>query len=615
MSAPSDKLYAELPLAQLRVSKTNPRRRLDDAKLQELAASLREKGVLEPLLVRPLPGTLRPDSIFSDGTGKFEIVAGERRFKAAQLAKLATVPCIIRNYSDADALECQVVENDQRDDLHPLDRADGYQALLNTGKYSNVEDLAKKLGKSRRAVYQCLQLRKLDAKIQEKFLADPSITATHAALLARLQPADQARALHQFFTRNADPPSTRQLEGWIHQFVHLDLGAAAFPLDDAGAVKSSQLADGARACTECPKRSGASPDLFAEIKEPNICTDPACYHRKEHTFVKIQLAESYLVLGSGKKNARGKLPGREVPREMLSVGNFYGRKPKGLTGWSPAGKRSCKDTVEGVVVEDESHNSEHKVGQVLRACTNSRCRVHHPENTIPTRATAGKARAGGSKKSTAADLRKAEKQQLEQRIAAAVNQELLEAAPRPIAGMDWQLLFKAVLEVIENDGKHVPDLAENFKARWGVAWDVYTAGFAQKVFGKHPEKQRAAILSDLLRAAAMALPYDFEEYREEILARYRVNEKAIARKVTAAHAAEKKDIAALLRQAIKNTARVDDIKGACWCCGCTDAKPCVLASADENDGTPAVACAWVDKTKKLCSNPECIRKAAELPAG
>ena len=129
--------YRNVSLSLLNESKTNPRRIFEDAALKELADSIRSQGVLSPLLVRPLTEK------------SFEIVAGARRFRAAQIAEVPTVPVRIVNLSDAEALEAQLIENLQRRDVHPLEEAQGFRALLNLDepKYS-VEQIAAKTGKS-----------------------------------------------------------------------------------------------------------------------------------------------------------------------------------------------------------------------------------------------------------------------------------------------------------------------------------------------------------------------------------------------------------------------------------------------------------------------------------
>jgi ParB family chromosome partitioning protein len=161
-------------LSLLNESKTNRRRIFEDAALKELADSIRSQGVLSPLLVRPLTEK------------SFEIVAGARRFRAAQIAEVPTVPVRIVNISDAEALEAQLIENLQRRDVHPLEEAQGFRALLNLEepKYS-VEQIAAKTGKSPAYVTTRLKLTELSTPVIEAFYAE-EIGVGHALLLAKL---------------------------------------------------------------------------------------------------------------------------------------------------------------------------------------------------------------------------------------------------------------------------------------------------------------------------------------------------------------------------------------------------------------------------------------------
>ena len=128
--------YRNLPLALLTESKTNPRRTFEDDSLKELAESIRTQGILSPLLVRPLT------------ENGFEIVAGARRYRAAQLAEADTVPIRIVNLNDAQALEAQLVENLIRADVHPMEEAQGFKALLDLEEPTySIEQIAAKTGK------------------------------------------------------------------------------------------------------------------------------------------------------------------------------------------------------------------------------------------------------------------------------------------------------------------------------------------------------------------------------------------------------------------------------------------------------------------------------------
>ncbi len=175
--------YRNLPLALLTESTTNPRKIFDEASLKELAESIRAHGILSPLLVRPL------------NERSFEIVAGARRYRAAQLAEIETAPVRIVNLTDAEALEAALIENLQRKDVHPLEEAQGFRALLNLDepKYS-VEQIAAKTGKSPAYCLARLKLTELAPVVVEAFSKD-EIGVGHALLLAKLQPAQQEEAL------------------------------------------------------------------------------------------------------------------------------------------------------------------------------------------------------------------------------------------------------------------------------------------------------------------------------------------------------------------------------------------------------------------------------------
>jgi len=166
-----------LPIAQLQAGKYQPRHRFDDEVLHELADSIERNGILQPLVVRPLDAT------------HYEIIAGERRFRAAQLVKLTEVPVIIRDVSDIQALEMALVENIQRADLNPIEEAAGYQRLIEEFKYTQ-EKLASVVGKSRSHVANLLRLLDLPPTIK-KLLVEGKLTMGHARALLTAANAEQ----------------------------------------------------------------------------------------------------------------------------------------------------------------------------------------------------------------------------------------------------------------------------------------------------------------------------------------------------------------------------------------------------------------------------------------
>lgn len=174
--------YSEILLSALYENPWNPRKYFDPQKLRELADSITQQGVIEPLVVRLGKGL------------NYEIIAGARRFRAAKLAGLESAPVLIRELSDQEALEVTVIENSQRDDITPLEEADGFQALLDTGRYPSVADVAAKVGKSESFVYRRLKLRELRPDLRTA-LFNGRLAIGHAELLAGLTAAQQERAL------------------------------------------------------------------------------------------------------------------------------------------------------------------------------------------------------------------------------------------------------------------------------------------------------------------------------------------------------------------------------------------------------------------------------------
>ena len=171
-----------LPIAFLKPGKFQPRKNFAEEKLSELAASVKEKGVLTPILVRPLGG----DS--------YEIVAGERRWRAAQMAKLHDVPVVIREMADAEALEIGIIENVQRADLNAIEEAAAYQELI-TRFGRTQEQVAHEVGKSRPHIANTLRLLKLPESVQA-LLRDGKLTAGHArTLLGASDPEAMAREI------------------------------------------------------------------------------------------------------------------------------------------------------------------------------------------------------------------------------------------------------------------------------------------------------------------------------------------------------------------------------------------------------------------------------------
>ncbi|MGN1328339.1 MAG: ParB/RepB/Spo0J family partition protein [Eubacterium sp.] len=160
-----------LPLNEIVPNKEQPRKTFDEGALQELADSIKQHGVLQPLLVRPLP------------TGGYQLVAGERRWRASRMAGLKEVPVVVKELSDVETMEIAIIENLQREDLNPIEEAEGLQALIDRCGFTQ-EEVAVSVGKSRPAIANSLRLLKLPQEVRD-MTRNGKISAGHArALLA-----------------------------------------------------------------------------------------------------------------------------------------------------------------------------------------------------------------------------------------------------------------------------------------------------------------------------------------------------------------------------------------------------------------------------------------------
>jgi ParB/RepB/Spo0J family partition protein len=259
-----------LPLKNIEPSGTavQERRRThyDATALKDLAENIKSVQVIEPIIVRPKMGGNEPE--------QFEIVAGERRWRASREAGLDTIPAIVRALDDGQVLEIQLVENLHREGLHELEEAEGYEILMQQHHY-DIEQLSAKIGRSRAYVYARLRLLALDKKAREAFYAG-KLTAATALLLARIPvPALQQDALKAITaTWNGQPLPFKDAQRHIQDRYMTRLKDAPFD------AKAADLVPGAGPCSACPKLTGNQPELFGDIKNTDVCTDPVCYAGK-----------------------------------------------------------------------------------------------------------------------------------------------------------------------------------------------------------------------------------------------------------------------------------------------------------------------------------------------
>lgn len=339
-----------LKLEALKPSKHNPRKTFDADRLADLKKSIAKAGIITPLIVRP-----------NGSDGRFEILAGERRFRMAAELELAEVPVrVVENLSDADALELMIVENLQREDVHPLEEAEGFEALLKADPEQDVEALATKCGKSASYVYQRLKLCELSKPAKKSFM-EGELTAGHAIEIARLTEPDQKRALEACKTRTWD--GERNVVGlapvialrqFIKREIHLDLHSAPFPKDEAALLPE------AGPCTTCPKRTGFNP-VFADVAKKDICTDGACFTRKSKAFlsaVREQLLADKTKFVEIVRHYRGAV---RLPAGVLEASDYE----------KVTAKNRCASTIVGLMVGETVER-----GLLIDVCADRKCKKH-----------------------------------------------------------------------------------------------------------------------------------------------------------------------------------------------------------------------------------------------
>jgi ParB family transcriptional regulator, chromosome partitioning protein len=355
--------YRNIPIATLVESPTNPRKRFDEKKLEELAASFKTQGVLEPLLVRHLEEST------------YEVVIGARRLRAAKLAELESVPVRVKQLTDAEAIEAQVVENLQREDIHPLEESLGFKSLLQLGEPSyTIASIAARAGKSEAYVHGRIKLADLIPPVAEAFLKD-KIAIGHALLIAKLPDSQQQEAFNAAFrgmwTSEGNAQvliPVRELAAWIESNILLQLASAPFDKQDEALVSA------AGSCSNCPKRTGYDKLLFAEVRKDS-CTDPQCFRAKIDAHVSKTLeTKPQLVQISSAWNTREGAPlgkNRYVELEIKKA------KTNGTSSKVAPYQKPCEKMTEAVVMDGGRR------GELVKVCANLSCRVHHPDTPSP----------------------------------------------------------------------------------------------------------------------------------------------------------------------------------------------------------------------------------------
>ncbi|UWZ85142.1 ParB/RepB/Spo0J family partition protein [Occallatibacter riparius] len=425
MSTLPKSAFQMLQLSRLHESPTNPRRVFDEAKLLELAASLKAQGLIQPIVARPN----------ADG---FEIVAGARRYRAAQLAELSEIPTRVVSLSDEQALEWQLIENSQRVDVHPYEEAQGFQRLLELPGY-DVAALAEKTGKSESLVYARLALLQLIPAVAEAFQQE-RITASHATLIARLPRDRQKDAFEQCWRKDwqENEPHllpAKYLSAWIANNVYLPLDEAPFDRDDAS------LNPDAGSCSACPRRSGYNTSLFSDVSGDQ-CMDSDCYYIKLSAHVQREVAAKpeLVQIETAYRSPRERQPGTlsrneytdlEAPEDESENGEYV---------------PPCEASKTAIVVYGDG------AGTTRQVCTDPDCPVHHPRRVAPIDPEA-EARQREFEKE------QAQRKRLLKRRTEAFNR-ILDNAPTTFNGPQLRIVLRALINIDAYD--FTDDVAAHF---------------------------------------------------------------------------------------------------------------------------------------------------------
>jgi len=499
--------YRSVPITALAESATNPRKRFDAKSLEELAASFKTQGILAPLLVRELEES------------KYEVVAGARRLRAAKLAELEKLPVRVVKLTDAEAIEAQCVENLQREDIHPLEEALGFRALLELGQPTyTMASIAARTGKSEAYIYGRIRLADLIPPVADAFLKN-QITIGHALLIAKLPASQQQEAFTAAFrgmwtsegnTQVLIP--VRELAAWIESNILLQLASVPFDKQDETLVPE------AGSCANCPKRTGFNKLLFAEVRQDS-CIDPQCFRNKLDVHISKTLeSKPKLVQISSAWNSREGAPlGRNHYVEL----QIKKAKTNGAATKLPPVQKPCEKMTEAIVMDGG------KRGQIVKVCADKACRVHHPNTPAPEQLA----------RERVEERKRIEKTKLaittRHRVLAAV----LERVSAPLKKADLLTVVHHVIGQLPYS--QVPTLAKRHKVEAGQSTKTPQELLAKRV----STYDEAALCRTLLEISLLDSAYMRSGASDDLLTeaakRYRVDVEKLEKAVVAEFAAKR----------------------------------------------------------------------------
>lgn len=420
---PKEISVVHLDVDKVLPSRLNPRGSADLAgkALAELVSSVKEKGVLTPLLVR-LHGSVTSKTCGVESK-TYELAAGHRRLAAAKLAGLKTVPCIVREMGDDEFAEVMITDNLMRRDVHPLDEAEGFRALMAERGWDAAE-MGRRVGKPESYVARRTKLCDLVPKAARMF-RDGRMLLGHAEALCRHVAKDQEKAItddanweNRRWTGEMSDfshdsmPTVAAFEKYLQDTFTLDLGKAPFSKTDP------ELLPKAGACASCPLRTGCVQSLFPDIASKDTCTSPRCFADKLQAHVEREVSRGRKPLSnsSGAGSADGRFPDAVIPSHWFEPG----KEGRNLGYSHPLhGKKipKCDRLAKAVVSDGE------RKGRLLTACFDDSCKVHFAkgaEKKKKAKRQAGRgdaATSSGVSVPTYEQLQKARERLTENRIA------------------------------------------------------------------------------------------------------------------------------------------------------------------------------------------------------
>ncbi len=453
-----------IPIKDLQTSPTNPRRRISDERLETLAGSINTQGILEPLIVRK-------------NGAKFEIVCGERRYRAASIAKFADLPCLVRELSDEQVLDIQIHENLHREDVHPMDEAYGYKVLKDKLN-CDAKELALRVGRSEGYILNRLKLNFL-IKEAQKDVDDEHLPLSYALEIAKYTPEIQKYIYSEVYRKTGkyqgndyvlvpikgETIQWKSFIEWINTNIHRLLSKAPFD------TKATNLREDGLACIKCPERSGAVASLFepVQIRKKDACLDPACYVKKAKRHVevrKLAIAET------------AKIDPSEVPSvRSFSYSNgkdYLGSESATVIGAERGGsKKSCKNVVAGIDIEPDNY------GKTVQVCLKATgCKVHWPGPTTGSISESGNAKSSEAEAAASLELNRARREEIwNSKVAEAVRVRVFKQAAEAFdkkfgiteVGVDLlpQLMVRFWRMTSSGDSNNLNHVVKYLLAEWG----------------------------------------------------------------------------------------------------------------------------------------------------